>query len=213
MNLHRLLACAVWLFVASTSAHAFYDPLVGRWLNRDPVEEAGGINLYRYCGNRTPNRIDPFGLADAGGSCPGTPDKNAQCYQYACGNYGKWSDNPGNRGGQRCTSPYSCESIKNGALADGLTEVPAEGKCPEGTHKVSYSVGEHGGSSDYHWFREGSDGTWCHKFRYGIPSNLDGSGKPVTDPEKANQDFPGENKTKPSSYKHCGYLCAPDTWK
>jgi RHS repeat-associated protein len=187
----------------------------GRWPNRDPINEAGGLNLYAFVGNRVPNRIDPLGLADGDGDCPGLPkgESNAQCYQYACGNYGKWSDTPGGRGGQRCKPPYTCDGIKKGAIADGMTEVPADGKCPEGTHKVSYSVGTHGNGSDYHWMRQKADGTWCHKFRLGGPSNLDGSGKPITDPEKANQDFPANGKQPPSSYKHCGYLCAPDTWK
>jgi hypothetical protein len=61
MNLHRILACAVWLLVASTSAHAFYDPLVGRWLNRDPIEEKGGLNLYCYVQNSPTTRVDPYG--------------------------------------------------------------------------------------------------------------------------------------------------------
>ena len=29
----------------------FYDPVWGRWLNRDPIEEDGGLNLYAFCGN------------------------------------------------------------------------------------------------------------------------------------------------------------------
>ena len=28
-----------------------YDPALGSWLSRDPIEEAGGINLYAFCGN------------------------------------------------------------------------------------------------------------------------------------------------------------------
>ena len=28
-----------------------YDPVLGRWLSRDPIEEAGGLNLYAFCGN------------------------------------------------------------------------------------------------------------------------------------------------------------------
>jgi RHS repeat-associated protein len=39
-----------------------YDPRLGRWLSRDPIEEEGGINLYGYVGNRAVNEIDPLGL-------------------------------------------------------------------------------------------------------------------------------------------------------
>src|SRR5262249_59422 len=27
----------------------FYDPSLQRWLNRDPISESGGLNLYSYC--------------------------------------------------------------------------------------------------------------------------------------------------------------------
>jgi RHS repeat-associated protein len=38
-----------------------YDPEIGRWLSRDPIAEAGGINLYSYVANDSLNRIDPKG--------------------------------------------------------------------------------------------------------------------------------------------------------
>jgi len=40
----------------------FYDPSNGRFINRDPLGYAGGINLYNYTGNRGINGIDPLGL-------------------------------------------------------------------------------------------------------------------------------------------------------
>jgi len=40
----------------------FYSPAMGRWINRDPIEEAGGINLYGFVGNDPLNSIDPLGL-------------------------------------------------------------------------------------------------------------------------------------------------------
>src|SRR6266545_6312322 len=39
-----------------------YDPNIQRWLNRDPIEERGGLNLYGFVGNDSLNRFDPFGL-------------------------------------------------------------------------------------------------------------------------------------------------------
>ena len=35
---------------------------MGKWLNRDPLGEAGGINLYGFVGNDPINWFDPFGL-------------------------------------------------------------------------------------------------------------------------------------------------------
>ncbi|MCI5196832.1 MAG: RHS repeat-associated core domain-containing protein, partial [Candidatus Electrothrix sp. AW5] len=43
--------------------YRFYSPGVGRWINRDPIGEAGGINLYGFVGNGPVNWIDPNGLS------------------------------------------------------------------------------------------------------------------------------------------------------
>jgi len=42
--------------------HRYYDPNAGRFLTRDPMGYAGGINLYAYTGNDPVNRADPSGL-------------------------------------------------------------------------------------------------------------------------------------------------------
>jgi len=39
-----------------------YNPTLGRWINRDPIEQAGGVNLYSYVGNNPVNWMDPEGL-------------------------------------------------------------------------------------------------------------------------------------------------------
>ncbi len=39
-----------------------YDPQTRRWLNRDPIGEAGGANLYGYVGGDPISRIDPLGF-------------------------------------------------------------------------------------------------------------------------------------------------------
>ncbi|MBI5492888.1 MAG: RHS repeat-associated core domain-containing protein [Deltaproteobacteria bacterium] len=40
----------------------YYDPGTGRFITKDPIGFAGGVNLYLYTGNNPVNRIDPLGL-------------------------------------------------------------------------------------------------------------------------------------------------------
>jgi RHS repeat-associated protein len=41
--------------------YRFYDPTTMKWVNRDPIGEAGGLNLYGFCGNDPIAYIDPDG--------------------------------------------------------------------------------------------------------------------------------------------------------
>jgi RHS repeat-associated protein len=54
-------------FDAETSlyyyGYRFYHPILMRWLNRDPIEECGGLNVYEFCGNSPVDSIDTLGLA------------------------------------------------------------------------------------------------------------------------------------------------------
>jgi RHS repeat-associated protein len=40
----------------------YYDPVLGRYINRDPIGEAWGINLYGFCANDPVGFVDPLGL-------------------------------------------------------------------------------------------------------------------------------------------------------
>jgi len=40
-----------------------FDPNLGRWISRDPIEEIAGSNLYRYVSSNPVNFLDPLGLA------------------------------------------------------------------------------------------------------------------------------------------------------
>ena len=42
--------------------YRYYDPRQGRFINRDPIGEEGGINLYGFVGNSPTNRVDYLGL-------------------------------------------------------------------------------------------------------------------------------------------------------
>ncbi len=52
------------LFSAPNLATAYYDPSVQRWINRDPIGEEGGANLYGFVAN------GPIDLADVAGLVP-----------------------------------------------------------------------------------------------------------------------------------------------
>jgi len=58
--------------------HRFYDPNVGRFLTRDPMGYAGGINLYGYVRNNPVRNHDRRGFApDTGGSDFMTTDQGS----------------------------------------------------------------------------------------------------------------------------------------
>jgi len=42
--------------------YRYYSPPLGRWLSKDPIDEAGGLNLYAYALNNPITGVDLFGL-------------------------------------------------------------------------------------------------------------------------------------------------------
>ena len=58
------LRCRLMLFILAVSLQitlGYYDPAAQRWINRDPLEEQGGINLYQFVGNSPLVGVDPTG--------------------------------------------------------------------------------------------------------------------------------------------------------
>ncbi|MGN6086121.1 type VI secretion system tip protein TssI/VgrG [Trinickia sp.] len=51
--------------------HRYYDPKVGRYISKDPIGLAGGLNPYAYAKQDPINRFDPLGLVDIGKDIPG----------------------------------------------------------------------------------------------------------------------------------------------
>jgi len=62
----RLLLLTGLILSNCAVALAYYHPEEGRFLSRDPIEEAGGWNLYGFIDNNPVNFIDPYGLWHSG---------------------------------------------------------------------------------------------------------------------------------------------------
>ncbi|TAE89037.1 MAG: hypothetical protein EAZ81_13175 [Verrucomicrobia bacterium] len=48
--------------VATYYGYRYYTPQTGRWINRDPIEEKGGLNLYGFVGNDGVGKWDYLGM-------------------------------------------------------------------------------------------------------------------------------------------------------
>lgn len=61
-KLNVMLVPLALLLLSSQVASAWYDPGTQRWINRDPVLEAGDVNVYRFGRSDPANTVDPLGL-------------------------------------------------------------------------------------------------------------------------------------------------------
>ena len=67
--------------------YRYYSPALGRWINRDPIEEEGGVNLYATIFNDCIDNFDALGLKSNGGLSAFTAalDKNMELLNnYKC---------------------------------------------------------------------------------------------------------------------------------
>jgi hypothetical protein len=85
-----IAGCFLVLFLTEQAVHAFYDPSLGRWINRDPIRELGfetlragyarkgkptrgeRDNLYRFVENNSISKWDYLGLDNPGCDSPAT---------------------------------------------------------------------------------------------------------------------------------------------
>ncbi|MEN9990447.1 MAG: hypothetical protein RLZZ224_149 [Verrucomicrobiota bacterium] len=78
--------------VAKYYGYRYYHPQTGRWINRDPIEEKGGLNLYGFLGNDCPNYVDYLGWETVKGTATGWKTRVGTQYELR---EWSWSIPPG----------------------------------------------------------------------------------------------------------------------
>jgi RHS repeat-associated protein len=150
----------------------YYNPVSQRWLNRDPIGERGGLNLYRFVKNNPNYFIDPDGdsafttvlpwagglsisdgplpIGDVIGGCLVAGAIAADCIYYAT------------RKRAKC-DPIS--RVKTNPGRDG------SGKCKPCPPPISWTApgNEHGATAGFHWhwieYNQDLDTCECHPIR------------------------------------------------
>jgi RHS repeat-associated protein len=77
--------------------YRYYDSANGRWLNRDPIEEEGGLNLYGFVGNDGVNWVDLLGMVIGGFPASFSTSRHATIANdpsIVGGFIAKWSPSP-----------------------------------------------------------------------------------------------------------------------
>jgi RHS repeat-associated protein len=80
--------------VAKYYGYRYYHPQSGRWINRDPIGEEGGLNLYGFVINAPVNLWDILGMK--------TPVDKRPCLAQIAQNYPGYDDIEGNAVYKKC---------------------------------------------------------------------------------------------------------------
>ena len=105
------------------------------------------------------------------------------CYNYSTNHRTDTYAQPGRAAGQQYAA-LDCTAVHAAALADDLIDAEQENECPSEGHLVALVIAP---GFDYHWYRKGRDGHWTHKPGGTQATNLDNSGKIITNPQKADR--------------------------
>ena len=131
--------------------------------------------------------------------------KGAKCTKDSCSvpfpqpgrasGYPKWSEVDGKR----------CPDLLARLFGDvpGLKLTTFDKQCPKSHSKIALVVDE---DEDYHFYRQDSHGFWSHKPGATDVTHIDGTGRPIYDPQLASRYYPQSGLNYD---EFCSYLCAP----
>lgn len=199
----------------SLAVHRGYDSNLGRWINRDPIGERGGVNLFTYADNVPVLGRDTIGLAPNPVSSSEPPPViiwgSINCLGWALGIAG--AVGPGKGGslsGALGQLGWSCHQVKSYLDCDCQGKKKAmvypyfpnpEMKNPF-TDPWKYGSDEYGRLYDWHAIRYDDDGQWRYMPHDWSPQDPTPMPTPITigDPDS---DFP-------NSQRWCCCKCSKD---
>ncbi len=176
----------------------YYSPELGRWVNRDPIEEDGGLNIYGFVGNSAFDYFDILGLVTCCGNQPYETDTHCCCCD------GEVVEDGGD----------DCKTQQKEPKATGVQE------CKRGIHKYikigGWSVGLYPSGSIWGSkgaVQAGDSGGSCKDIKLS-PCDYDFEKLKQTIKERGNQDVAlcprppvGGNPSCPITYHLTGYNC------
>ncbi len=109
--------------------YRFYVPHLGRWLNRDPLQEEGGINLYAYVNG------DPMGYVDPDGRF-GTLLRIIPPALPSHSNSGRSSNNSFKNQAGFCANTGACQFNKRSPRKGKKSKESRPKNCPAGTKPI-----------------------------------------------------------------------------
>jgi hypothetical protein len=101
---------------------------------------------------------------------------------------------------------YTCSQIIEGLKDEIPRMYPTtyECQCEPGFKKIYAAVSNEDEENDFHFWRQDRDGSWSHKPGSNDPSQYDGNGHKITNPEQSNRNNDSHE------YTHsCGFFCIP----
>ncbi len=219
-------------FLDETSSYNFgyrtYNPPIGRWFSRDPIQEIGGSNLYLTSLNNTLLFIDKFGLDVANWGQHMNPAKGGSrgnCWRYAANDpltdieqaefrkshaQGEWRDDfqklhdklpPGfnNQGTD------SCDSLMSGLLGtEGVEKAKDDGSCCEGYNLVSVQFANENKSAVERNYKNPQDYHFARQLSDGT------WGQKVGHYPEQKTKGPVSDASEEQGYVECGKICIKD---
>jgi len=163
------------------------DGITGRWINRDPMRETAGLNLYGYASQRPISYVDPLGLYDCKyqisthtETC--TPDDPSNP-TFSSSHFVSGNDDESDANGNSCQNNSNCKAVPNsGPIPPGTYDIgnrttPGGGRRnltpEEGTDTQNRTNFQTHGCSDPATCSEGCIAATTNKTRDEFNNNMD----------------------------------------